>query len=105
MGSQSNQPVGHVWVTDLPEEQRYFIVKSLRKYFDYGPEQDVGLLESPAEHHALLVVDVVVGRPVHHQELLVGQLLGLRVDVAGLVTSQVVLGSGQTQVSTEGDNG
>ena len=50
-------------------------------------------------------MDVVVRRAVHHQVLLVGQLLRLRVDVAGLVTSQVVLGSGQTQVSTEGENG
>ena len=44
-------------------------------------------------------MDVVVGGAVDHQVLLVGQLLRLRVDVAGLITSQVVLRSGQTQVS------
>ena len=65
------------------------------------PEQDVGFLECTTEHHALLVVDVVVRCPVHHQVLLVGQLLGLRVDVASLVASQVVLRGGQAQVSEE----
>ena len=71
--SEPHQTVGLIRVTDLPE-------------------QDVRLLKRPTKHHALLVVDVVVGRPVHHQVLLVGQLLGLGVDVTGLVTSQVVLG-------------
>ena len=66
-------------------------------------EQDIGLLQGSAEHHALLVVDVVVGGPVHHQVLLVGELLGLGVDVTGLVASQVVVRCGQSQVPADGD--
>ena len=35
---------------------------------------------------------------MHHQVLLVGELLGLGVDVTGLVASQVVVRCGQSQV-------
>ena len=48
-------------------------------------------------------MDVVVGGPVHHQVLLVGELLGLGVDVTGLVASQVVVRCGQSQVPAGGD--
>ena len=82
--SEPDQAVGLVRVTDLPE-------------------QHVRLLQRPAEHHALLVVDVVVGGPVHHQVLHVGELLGLGVDVTGLVASQVVVRCGQSQVQTTSD--
>ena len=40
---------------------------------------------------------------MHHQVLLVGELLGLGVDVTGLVASQVVVRCGQSQVPAGGD--
>ena len=46
---------------------------------------------------------VVGAGPVHHQVLHVGELLGLGVDVTGLVASQVVVRCGQSQVPADGD--
>ena len=48
-------------------------------------------------------MDVVVGGPVHHQVLLVGELLGLGVDVTGLVASQVVVRCRQSKVPEGGE--
>ena len=62
------------------------------------PEEHVGLLQRAAEHHGLLVVDVVVSRAVHHQVLLVGELLGAGGHVTGLVPGKIVIRGGQTQV-------
>ena len=45
-----------------------------------------------------ICMNVVFGGPVHHQVLLVGELLGLGVDVTGLVASQVVVRCRQSQV-------
>ena len=53
--------------------------------------------------HMYICMNVVFGGPVHHQVLHVGELLGLGVDVTGLVTSQVVVRGGQSQVQTTSD--
>ena len=79
MRPQAHETVRLVRVTDLSEE-------------------DVGLLQRAAEHHGLLVVDVVVCRAVHHQVLLVGELLGAGGHVTGLVPGKIVIRGGQTQV-------
>ena len=65
------------------------------------PEEHVGLLQRAAEHHGLLVVDVVVCRAVHHQVLLVGELLGAGGHVTGLVPGKIVIRGGQTQVPVQ----
>ena len=53
--------------------------------------------------HMYICMNVVFGGPVHHQVLHVGELLGLGVDVTGLVASQVVVRCGQSQVQTTSD--
>ena len=53
--------------------------------------------------HMYICMNVVFGGPVHHQVLHVGELLGLGVDVTGLVASQVVVRCGQSQVPAGGD--
>ena len=56
------------------------------------PEENVSLLHRPGEHHGLLVVHVVVGRPVHHQVLLVRQLSRLKkVQVSPLTSGSLFL--------------
>ena len=79
---QAHETVRLVRVTDLSEE-------------------DVSLLQRSAEHHGLLVVDVVIRRAVHHQVLLVGELLGLGGDVTGLVAGQVIITGGQAKIPTK----
>ena len=54
---QTNETMGLVRVADLSEK-------------------DIGLLEGSAEHHGLLIVDIVISRSVHHQVLLVSELFG-----------------------------
>ena len=64
-------------------------------------EQDVRLLQRSWEQHGLLVVDVVVSSAVHHQVLLVGELLGAGGHVTGLVPGKIVIRGGQTQVPVQ----
>ena len=53
--------------------------------------------------HMYICMNVVFGGPVHHQVLHVGELLGLGVDVTGLVASQVVVRCWKSQVPEGGD--
>ena len=45
---------------------------SVRKY--WIPEKNIGLLKRPGQHHGLLVVDIVISSPVHHQKFLLVKL-------------------------------
>ena len=77
---QSHQAVSFIRVTDLSEE-------------------NILLLQSSAEHHGLLIVNIVIRSSMNHQVLLVLQLLCSGCHVTGLVARQIILGCGQTKVS------
>ena len=77
---QSHQAVSFIRVTDLSEE-------------------NILLLQSSAEHHGLLVVNIVIRSSMNHQVLLILQLLCSGCHVTGLVARQIILGCGQTKVS------
>ena len=77
---QSHQAVSFIRVTDLSEE-------------------NILLLQSSAEHHGLLIVNIVIRSSMNHQVLLVLQLLCSGCHITGLVAGQIVLGCGQTEVS------
>ena len=77
---ETNKTMSLVWVTNLSE-------------------QYISLLQSSAEHHGLLIVNIVIRSSMNHQVLLVLQLLSSGCHITGLVAGQIVLGCGQTEVS------
>ena len=77
---QPHQPVSFIRVTDLSKENICF-------------------LQSSAEHHGLLIMNIVIRSSMNHQVFLICQLLCSGGHVTGLVARQIILGCGQTKVS------
>ena len=64
-------------------------------------EEHVSFLKRSAEHHRLLVVNIVVGCSMNHQILLVGELLSQRIDITSLISRQVIIRCGQSKISNK----
>ena len=62
-------------------------------------EQYISLLQSSAEHHGLLIVNIVIRGSMHHQIFFILQFFGHGGDVTGLITNQVVVGCWKSKVS------
>ena len=83
MRSQTHQTMSLIWIRNLSE-------------------QHISFLQRSAEHHGLLIVDIVICCTVHHQILFIFQFPGHSRDITGLVAGQVVIWCGQTQISEYG---